>query len=52
MKPRLLTSPLRFEEADGQRFPHIYGPINLNAVVAVTPLRADPDGVFRDIPTP
>ena len=52
MKPRLLTSPLRFEEADGQRFPHIYGPINLNAVWAVTPLHVDADGIFRQLPTP
>ncbi len=52
IKPRLLSSPLRFEEADGQRFPHIYGALNLSAVWAVTPLAAGADGVFQNIALP
>lgn len=32
-----LTAPLRWEEADGHLFPHIYGPIDRQAIVAVTP---------------
>lgn len=40
----LLTAPLRFDEVDiGDRresFPHLYGPLNLDAVVAVTPWSA------------
>jgi len=32
-----LTAPLRWEEADGYLFPHIYGPIDRQAIVAVTP---------------
>lgn len=31
--PALLTSELRYEGADGDSFPHIYGPINTDAVV-------------------
>jgi uncharacterized protein (DUF952 family) len=40
----LLTAPLRFDEVDtGDRresFPHLYGPLNLDAVVAVKPWSA------------
>ena len=37
--PALLTSELRVEEVPeaGDSFPHIYGPLNLDAVVAVHP---------------
>lgn len=36
-----LASPLKFESApDGQeKFPHVYGPINLEAVVEVKPIQ-------------
>ncbi|MFL6157047.1 MAG: DUF952 domain-containing protein, partial [Marmoricola sp.] len=35
-----LTSPLVVEEApgSGERFPHIYGPLNLDAVVETRPV--------------
>ena len=43
--PEALTSPLRTEAAGtGEFFPHIYGPINRGAVVAVETLRRGPDG--------
>lgn len=33
----LLTSPLRYDEvAPGEVFPHVYGPLNLDAVVDAT----------------
>jgi uncharacterized protein (DUF952 family) len=32
-----LTAPLRWEAADDHIFPHVYGPIDRNAVVEVTP---------------
>ncbi len=37
---------IRFEESHGEEFPHIYGPLNLPAVVAVTPFEPDADGSF------
>ena len=46
-----LTHPLRDEEAGiGERFPHIYGPINREAVISVQPLQRDASGhwVFHD----
>ncbi|GAA3780679.1 DUF952 domain-containing protein [Plantactinospora mayteni] len=45
--PDLLSSPVRDDEvAPGIFFPHIYGPINLDAVVAVAPLERTADGRF------
>jgi uncharacterized protein (DUF952 family) len=43
--PALLTAELRIESAsDGSgNFPHVYGPINLNAVVKVTDFDPDQD---------
>ena len=32
--------------ASSQRFPHIYGPVNLDAVTSVIPLPPNPDGSF------
>jgi len=39
--PELLTSELRYEGADGDLFPHIYGPINTDAVVSVELVRRE-----------
>jgi uncharacterized protein (DUF952 family) len=48
--PAGLTSPWQDDEiAPGVFFPHVYGPINLDAVVAVTPLAALADGSY-DVP--
>ncbi len=33
--------------AAGQRFPHVYGPIPLGAVIAAQPWSPDDDGAFR-----
>lgn len=40
-----LTSELRWEAVPGEvmPFPHLYGPLNLDAVVGVTPLVRDAD---------
>jgi len=43
--PALLRAPVRVDEVDGgASFPHIYGPLNRDAVVRVTPLRLEEDG--------
>ena len=33
IRSEALHAPVRFDEADGERFPHLYGPLNLDAVV-------------------
>lgn len=39
IETELLTSPWRFDEVPGAgEFPHVYGPIDLAAVVTVSPL--------------
>jgi uncharacterized protein (DUF952 family) len=59
--PVLLNAPLRYEppahtpdqpvEAIGtERFPHVYGPINLEAVVRVTHFAPDAEGRFTHFP--
>jgi uncharacterized protein (DUF952 family) len=55
--PTLLSSTLKWEPPSGgtpppgvpvgEMFPHIYGPINLNAVTKVVDLESNPDGTFR-----
>lgn len=40
-----LTSPLRDEEVSpGQRFPHVYGPIDREAILEVQPLARSAEG--------
>ena len=56
IEPERLTSDLKWEPpaggtpppgvADGDLFPHIYGPINLEAVVRVFDLQSQPDGKY------
>jgi release factor glutamine methyltransferase len=50
--PDRVTSEIRWESVDAALFPHIYGPINLEAVTSVTDLLADLDGIFRVIQPP
>lgn len=57
IEPTLLSSDLRWEAPagggpppgvpEGDLFPHIYGPINLDAVVQVFDLQANPDGKYE-----
>jgi uncharacterized protein (DUF952 family) len=43
----LLQSEVRWEAAEGgELFPHVYGPVELDAVSAVTQLIPDPDGSY------
>jgi uncharacterized protein (DUF952 family) len=42
-----LNAELKYEEGmPGQLFPHIYGPLNLDAVVEVRPFTPGEDGIF------
>jgi glutathione S-transferase len=47
-----LSSPLRYDEAPGwdQPFPHIYGPLNPDAVVSVLALTRGADGKYEFTP--
>jgi uncharacterized protein (DUF952 family) len=43
-----LTAELRLEESEsGEIFPHIYGPLNLDAVLDVAALQTKPSGEFE-----
>ena len=44
--PAFLTSEVREEEAVGETFPHVYGPIDRAAVVSVLPIETDSTGRF------
>jgi len=52
--PSLLTSELKWEKSDepaaglepGEKFPHVYGPLNLNAAQKVLDMERDADDNF------
>lgn len=52
--PLALTAELRYEasvhEDSAELFPHLYGPLNLDAVKLVLPFPPGPDGMFA-LPT-
>lgn len=48
--PQRLTASLQYDPVGEERFPHIYGPINLEAVVEAVAFDPDPDGIFRRLP--
>lgn len=52
--PERVRPPIRYERVPeaAAPFPHIYGPLNADAVVAVRPLRAGPGGDFTFTPEP
>ena len=53
VEPEVPNSEVRYEkdEASGQSFPHVYGPIHFGAVVNVLDFPPQPDGTFR-LPDP
>jgi uncharacterized protein (DUF952 family) len=48
--PQRVSAEVRWEPADGQVFPHIYGSLNTAAVLAARDLTPDEDGFFRQLP--
>jgi uncharacterized protein (DUF952 family) len=45
--PRKVTSPIQYEDAgNGKLYPHIYGPLDLEAVVGKIDLTPQADGTF------
>lgn len=46
--PEKLTAPVRFDEVPGHgTFPHLYGPLNIEAVTSVLPFEPEKDGTFQ-----
>jgi len=45
-----LEPEVRWEGAEGDDYPHIYGPVDLKAISAVTQFEPDADGRFRKFP--
>lgn len=55
--PDRLTDPLRWEpgvstDPESMKFPHLYGPLPIAAVIDVTPYRPGPDGTFAPLGQP
>jgi uncharacterized protein (DUF952 family) len=50
--PARVEAEIRWETVPDGTFPHVYGPLNLSAVVAVYDFPAGEDGVFRQVQGP
>lgn len=48
--PKSLTAPVRFEDP-ARVFPHLYGPLNVEAVSAVRRVRRNADGTYDAVIT-
>lgn len=49
--PEKVQSEIRWEPAHDEQYPHIYGPIHLDAVAAACQFTAEADGIFRRLPS-
>jgi uncharacterized protein (DUF952 family) len=47
IEPERVTSRVQYDPVADQRYPHIYGPLNLDAVVEMRPFAPASDGIFR-----
>lgn len=45
-----INNLLRWEESQGDIYPHLYGSLNLDAVIDVSDFLPDDDGIFRKLP--
>jgi release factor glutamine methyltransferase len=52
LDPDKVKAEIRWESAGGIQFPHIYGPINLEAVISVRSMDFEPDGSYLPIQLP
>jgi release factor glutamine methyltransferase len=52
LNPEIVSSEIRWEGVGGVQFPHIYGPVNLEAVVSAGSLNPGPGGEYRPICLP
>jgi uncharacterized protein (DUF952 family) len=50
--PDQVQPEIRWEAVGEESFPHIYGPLNLSAVVSVVDFTPDEEGVFRQFEVP
>jgi uncharacterized protein (DUF952 family) len=50
--PRKVRAEVRWDSVGDQVFPHIYGALNIDAVVACPPMVPGDDGAFHDLPSP
>ncbi|MBD2086365.1 DUF952 domain-containing protein [Trichocoleus sp. ST-U3] len=47
LESEAVEAEIRYEALDGERFPHIYGALNINAVVQVLDFSPGEDGCFK-----
>jgi release factor glutamine methyltransferase len=47
--PAKLQAELRWEPVEADVFPHLYGPLNLDAVISASDFNPDQDGIFRSV---
>jgi uncharacterized protein (DUF952 family) len=50
ISPSKLVEVLRWETSEGEIYPHLYGALNLTAVLGISTFPPDADGVFRSLP--
>jgi release factor glutamine methyltransferase len=46
--PDQIASEIRWEKSGNSYYPHIYGPINLDAVISIDALLPDSDGIYQN----
>ena len=46
--PKLVSSPIKYEgKPNGELYPHIYGPLNLDAIIATFDMQPEADGSYQ-----